>query len=170
MKRDKNIPIKNYLIVLFVSILIIIVALYARAFYINYKESKSVSSYFDVKKVNKITTKDIKYTLSEYRDAILYVGYTGSYPVYSSEKKIYKELEKNNLLDILLYLDVSNLTKDSEYVNMLKTEFKDLSSDIKDVPLIIIIKDGKPIEVLNSELEKIDYKALRNIIKKNEIE
>ena len=170
MKRDKNIPIKNYLIVLFVSILIIIVALYARAFYINYKESKSVSSYFDVKKVNKITTKDIKYTLSEYRDAILYVGYTGSYPVYSSEKKIYKELEKNNLLDILLYLDVSDLTKDSEYVNMLKTEFKDLSSDIKDVPLIIIIKDGKPIEVLNSELEKIDYKALRNIIKKNEIE
>lgn len=170
MKKDKNIPIKNYLIVLFVSILVIIITLYARAFYINYKESKSVSSYFAIKKVNKITTDDIKYTLSEYTDAILYVGYTGSYPVYSSEKKIYSELEKNNLIDILLYLDVTDLTANNEYVNILKNEFKDLSNDIKDAPLIIIIKDGKPIEVLNSELEKIDYKSLRNIIKKNEIE
>ncbi len=170
MKKEKNISIKNYLVVLFVSIVIIVVALYARAFYINYRESKSVSSYFVLKKVNKITVDDIKYTLSEYRDAILYVGYTGSSPVYASEKKIYKELEKNNLLDILLYLDVTNLVNNNEYIEILKKEFKELAADIKEAPLIIIIKDGKAIEVLNSELEKIDYKLLRKIIKRNEIE
>ena len=38
----------------------------------------------------------MEFSLSEYRDAVLYVGYTGSRSVYDMEKNIYKELEFHN--------------------------------------------------------------------------
>lgn len=166
----KQVPIKNYLVVLIVSILVIVVTLYTRAFYLNYQESKMNTSYFIDKKVNQITTSDLDYSLSEYRDVILYVSYPGSNSIYKMEKKIYKELEKNNLLDIVVYWNVSDLLDGEKYINILKNKFKNISSNIKEAPLIIIIKDGVGVEVLNSELEKIDYKALRKTIKENEIE
>jgi len=166
----KQIPIRNYFIVLVVSVVVIILTLYARAFYFSYQESKSKTSYFLDKKVNQITTDDLDYSLSEYRDAILYVSYTGNKSIYKMEKKIYSELEKNNLLDIAVYWNVSNLMENNDYINILKTKFNKLSNDIKEAPLIIIIKDGQAIEVLNSELDRIDYKELRKMIKRNEIE
>ena len=168
--EEKNIPIKNYFVVLFVSILTIIITLYVRAFYLNYQESKTNFSYFISKKVNQITTDDMEFSLSEYRDAIVYVSYTGSKSIYSMEKKIYKELEKNNLLDIVVYWNVTDLMSNNSYINILKKKFNNVSLDIKEAPLIIIIKDGNAVKVLNSELEKIDYKELRKIIKENEIE
>ena len=162
----KEIPIKNYFVVLVVSIVVIILTLYARAFYLNYQESKMNTSYFLDKKVNQITTNDLEYTLTEYRDAILYVSYTGSNSIYKMEKKIYKELEKNNLLDIVIYWNVTDIM--DNYISVLKNKFP--NANIKEAPLIIIIKDGKVAEVLNSELENIDYKELRKTIKTNEIE
>ncbi len=169
-KDEKKVPIRNYFVVLFVSVLTIIVALYVRAFYLNYQESKSNASYFVLKKVNQITTDDLNFSLSEYRNAIVYVSYTGSSSIYNMEKKIYKELEKNNLLDIVVYWNVSDLKDNNSYIDILKNKFISLKEDIKEAPLIIIVKDGEGIKVLNSELEKIDYKELRKIIKDNEIE
>lgn len=170
MKKNNNdvreIPIKKYFVVLAVSIVVIILTLYARAFYLNYQESKMNTSYFLDKKVNQITINDLEYTLTEYRDAILYVSYTGSNSIYKMEKKIYKELEKNNLLDIVIYWNVTDSM--NNYINVLRNKFP--NANIKEAPLIIIIKDGKLVEVLNSELENIDYKELRKTIKTNEIE
>ena len=85
----REIPIKNYFIVLVISIAVIILTLYTRAFYLNYQESKMNTSYFLDKKVNQITTNDLEYTLTEYRDAILYVSYTGSNSIYKMEKEDY---------------------------------------------------------------------------------
>ena len=109
--EEKQIPIKNYAIVLVVSILVILAALYARSFYVSYQSSKLNTSYFVSKKVSEIKKDDIEFSLSEYREAILYVGYTGSQSVYDMEKKIYRELEKNNLIDIVVYLNVKMQTR-----------------------------------------------------------
>ena len=42
MKKDKlrEVPIKNYYIVLIVSVLVIIITLYVRSFYLSYQASK----------------------------------------------------------------------------------------------------------------------------------
>jgi hypothetical protein len=166
----KQIPISNYIIVLVVSLLVVVLVLYLRSFYLGYQESKLNTSYFSIKKVNEITKDDIEFSLSEYRDAILYVGYTGSKSLYDTERKIYKELEKNNLIDIVVYFNATDLIENNEYLEILKKNFPELVDNINDLPLIIIIKDGKGIEVINSEFEKLDYKELRKVIKKNEIE
>ncbi len=168
--EEKQIPIKNYAIVLVVSILVILAALYARSFYMSYQASKLNTSYFVSKKVSEIKKDDIEFSLSEYREAILYVGYTGSQSVYDMEKKIYRELEKNNLIDIVVYLNATDLMEDDQYLEILQKRFPELKDEITNIPLIIIVKEGKGIEVINSELEKIDYKELRKVIKKNEIE
>lgn len=168
--EERQIPFKNYIIVLIVSVLVIIAALYARSFYMRYQASKLNISYFVSKKVNEITKDDMEFSLSEYRDAVLYVGYTGSRSVYDMEKNIYKELEKNNLIDIVVYFNATGLMENGEYLEILKKRFPELKEEINTIPLIIIVKDGKGIEVINSEFEKIDYKELRKVIKKNEIE
>lgn len=168
--EEKQIPTKNYIIVLVASILVIILTLYLRSFYLSYQATKLDVSYFSSKKISEIKKDDIEFSLSEYRDAVLYVSYTGSKPVYDTDKKIYKELEKNNLLDIVVYFNVTDLMENNEYLKILNKRFPEISKDITNPPLIIIIKDGKAIEVINSELEKIDYKELRKVIRKNEIE
>ena len=58
--EEKQIPIKNYAIVLVVSILVILAALYARSFYMSYQASKLNTSYFVSKKVSEIKKDDYR--------------------------------------------------------------------------------------------------------------
>ena len=58
MKKEelREVPIKNYYIVLLVSILVIIAVLYIRSFYLSYQASKINNSVFYDKSINQMNT------------------------------------------------------------------------------------------------------------------
>ena len=123
--KKKEIPSKNYIIVITVTILVILLMIFIRSFYLNYKSSKLSESIFSSQTVNQIHMDDFDFAIREVTDSILYVSYTGSNEVYSMEKKLYKELENNNLLDKIIYLDVTKYAKNNKYINILKNKFSE---------------------------------------------
>ena len=86
----KKIPNKNYYVVLVVSIIVIIVTLYVRSFYLNYINNYKNSSVFYDKTISQVNIDDLKYAVNETSESFLYIGFTGDRKVYNLEKKIYK--------------------------------------------------------------------------------
>ena len=86
------------------------------------------------------------------------------------EKKLYKELENNDLLDKIIYLDITKYTKGNKYINILKNKFPNIDNEINSAPMFIYIKDGAAVEAMSSEIKMIDYKTLNRLVNKYEIE
>ena len=163
---DKKIPTRNYFIVLVVSILVIIACLYLRTFYLTYRNNKLSTSVFSNQKIKQINTKDINFALTETGDVLLYVSYTGNNDIYNSEKKMYEILEKKELLDDIIYWNVSDYGDSTDYIATLKKQFPNIKDEITNAPLLIYIKDGEAVEAMSSELKTIDYKVLNKMIEK----
>ncbi len=168
--KKKDIPRKNYYIVIAVTILVVLLMIFVRSFYLSYKSSKLSDSIFSNKIVNQINMDDFDFAIAEISDAILYVSYTGSNEIYSMEKKLYKEIEKNNLTDKIIYLDVTKYNKNNKYVKTLRDKFSSIANEINSAPLFIYIKDGQAVEAMSSEFRMVDYKTLDKLVDKYEIE
>ena len=167
---DKKIPARNYFIVLVVSILVIIVSLYLRTFYLTYKNNKLNTSVFLDQKVKQINTKDADFALTETGDVLLYVSFTGNDEIYNNEKKMYNILEKKDLLDDFIYWNVVDYGDKTDYLVTLKEKFPNIKDQITRAPLLIYIKDGEAQEAMSSELKYINYKVLNKMIEKYGIE
>lgn len=168
--KKKDIPRKNYYIVIAVTILVVLLMIFVRSFYLSYKSSKLSNSIFSNKIVNQIHMDDFDFAIAEISDAILYVSYTGSNEIYSMEKRLFKEIENNNLTDKIIYLDVTKYNKNNKYIKTLRDKFPNIDNEINSAPLFIYIKDGQAVEAMSSEFRMVDYKTLDKLVDKYEIE
>lgn len=166
----KKISSKNYVIVLIVSVLVIALTLYIRSFYLSYELYKTNNSVFIDKSVNQMNTEDFDFALTEVSEAILYVSYTGSSELYDIEKRLYREMEKKDLISKVIYWNITEFKGNDEYLKMLKEHFPEVKDEITTSPLLIYIKDGKAVEAISSELKTIDYIAFDKLVDKYEIE
>ena len=166
----KKISSKNYVIVLIVSVLVIALTLYVRSFYLSYELYKTNNSVFIDKSVNQMNTEDFDFALTEVSEAILYVSYTGSSELYDIEKRLYREMEKKDLISKVIYWNVTDFKGNDEYLKMLKEHFPEVKDEITTSPLLIYIKDGKAVEAMSSELKMVDYKTLNKLVDKYGIE
>lgn len=167
-KNRKNIPSRNYFIVIVVSVLVMVVVLYTRSFYLNYKASKVNESVFSNHKINQINDDDFNYALRETSsEMILYVSYTGSSEINSIENKLFREIEKKGLTDKIIYW---NVTDNKNYLETLRSRFPEIKDQINNAPLFMYIKDGKGIEAMSSELKNVDYKVFNKLVSKYNIE
>ena len=167
-KEEKIIPKKNYLIVIIVSILVVIITLYVRSFYLNYQANNMNTSIFESKSINQINIEDIDYAVNETTDGILFVSYNGEGTINIMERRLYKEIEKNNLNDRILYL---NITENKElYLDVLRNKFPIFASNMKKAPMFLYIKNGECVEVIDSSSEMINYRTLNSLLSKYEIE
>ena len=161
---DRKIPLRNYFLVLTVSILVIILTLYVRTFYLSYKSYSEGNSYFNYRKVNEITKDDFDFILSEAADNILYVNY-GSKKTYSLERKLYRALEKNDLIDKVIYWNIKDYVKNDKYMEILQNRFTNITT--YEAPLLIIINNGEAKRAIKVTDELVKDKNLKEIIEGN---
>lgn len=166
-KEVKEVPAKNYVIVLVVSILVVIVTLYIRSFYLNYQANNAKTSVFE-KNNSQINIEDVEYAVNETTDGFLFVSYNGDATIAIMEKQLYKEIEKNDLNDKILYLNITD-NKDM-YLESLRKKFPDFKADINKAPILIYIRDGKAVKVVDSSKKLIGPKTLNSLLSKYEIE
>ena len=167
-KEVKKIPAKNYVIIIIVSILVVVITLYVRSFYLNYQANNMNTSIFESKSINQINIDDIDYAVNETTDGIIFVSYNGEGMISMMEKRLYKEIEKNNLNDKILYL---NITENKElYLKTLKNKFPIFAANIKKAPMLMYIKNGECVEVIDSSSEMISFRTLNSLLSKYEIE
>ena len=162
----REIPKKNYYIVAIVSIIVIALTLWVRVLYLNYVNNKVENGIFYNKAINQINTDDFDFALGEANEAIMYVSYTGNKDIKKMEKKLYKEIEDKNLLDRIIYWDVTNLLENNEYITILANKFPNIELDINKAPMLIYIVDGKAVDVIDSSNKLIDYETLNELVNK----
>jgi hypothetical protein len=164
--NNREIPKKNYYIVAVVSVLVIALTLYVRVLYLNYVNNKVENGIFYNKAINQINTDDFDFALGEANEAIMYVSYTGSKDIKKMEKRLYKEIENKNLLDRIIYWDVTNLLENDKYIAILAEKFPNIELDINKAPMLIYIVDGKAVDVIDSSNKLIDYETLNELVNK----
>ena len=168
-KSEKKVTFRNYFLTLVVSVLVVAIAIYLRAFYVNYNSDLVQSSVFG-DKLSEINFNELDYTLPESGNIILYVGYNGNKEIYNIEKRLLKEIEKKSLTEKVIYLNVSDYKKGEEYSSMLKKHFSNISNEITYAPMFIYVENGEAIEAMSSELKLVDYKVFNKLVEKYELE
>ena len=164
-KNDRKITLRNYFIVLMVTILTITIVLYTRKFITDYNENINNISILE-DNTQSINISDLDYIIPETKDAIIYVSYKGNKEINSVEKKLYNKIKNTIIKEKIMYLDVSDYLDNSRYISVLRDKFKNIENEINTAPIFIYIKDGKAVEAMSSELKIVDYNVLKELEEK----
>lgn len=132
----KDIPKKNYAILMLLLVITVLVTLYIFKSYSNRnRELSNMYKYLDV-----ITYKDFNVYITENPDIILYVGnkYDLNYEDFNT--KLINKIEKSGLKYKFVYMNVNN-----KIINEINKEYR-VKLSISNVPYLISFLEGKIIK------------------------
>ena len=149
----KKIPVKNYIILGLVIIIMFVLILYIRGWYITYR------NYYNDNSVIKEVTHEINideissYTI-ESQKFILYTSSGQNGSIRDFESNLKKIIQKLDISDDVLYLNLDSVDAYNFSLNLKKkySGSKDINSKItgKSVATFYVFIDGKIVSVLNN--------------------
>ena len=159
----KKIPTKNYVILVGIAILIICACF---AFYNVYNEVKDNNISSSPLSTHQVLYEDLTDTTVEMNaDTLLLVSYVQDEEVHNNEKAIRKMLNKKNLLDNVLYLDVTEHKEQENFIEELNKTLK-LEDNLKidKIPAIVYYKDGIPTITIDSKNHLVNVGDFEHVI------
>lgn len=165
MKKEKEIPLKNYILLSIVLILTIVVVIYFFMWKNTYEKSKLQTPILD-DYLLVINYNELNNYLVENKDAIIYISKLNDESIRLFENKFKNIINKNNLNNKILYLD---LTEELKETNIVKKINKKYGKEMTEVPTIVIIKDGKISSYYNIKENKYNIKLLEKYLEKEDV-
>lgn len=159
MKKEKEIPFKNYIILAVILIFTILLVVYLFNWQSIYQKNKLQEPILD-KYLMVINYNELDDYLVENKEAIVYVSVLNDEKIRMFENKFKNLIIKNDLNNKILYL---NLTNESVEIN------KKYLSNLSGVPTLIIFDEGKVVESYSIKDNNYDIKAFEKFLKKEEI-
>lgn len=159
----KKIPPKNYVILFGIAVLIICGCL---AFYNVYNEVKDNNISTSPLSTNQLLYEDLSDNTEELNeDTFLLISYVQDEDVHNNEKAIRKLLNKKNLLDNVLYLDVTDYKDQDNFIDDLNQTLK-LEDNLKitKIPAVIYYKEGVPTTIIDSKDHLLNEGDFEHII------
>ena len=146
---ERKIPKKNYIIYAIIVVVTLALVLYMNEWYKAYKQKQLDESYI-AKHINEVNYEEFKYISRENPNLIIYIGKTNCKECIKLEKNLYKIIDKNELKDEMIFLNVTAL----DNINRLSDYSREELNLNYNVPSIAILKDSKITDVLNSNENK----------------
>lgn len=165
MKKEKEIPLKNYILLSIVLILTIVVVIYFFLWKNTYEKSKLQTPILD-DYLLVINYNELNNYLVENKDAIIYISKLNNENIRLFENKFKNIINKNNLNNKILYLDLTEVLKEN---NIVKEINKKYGKEMTEVPTIVIIKDGKISSSYNIKENKYNIKLLEKYLEKEDV-
>ncbi len=165
MKKEKEIPLKNYILLSIVLILTIVVVIYFFLWKNTYEKNKLQTPILD-DYLLVINYNELNNYLVENKDAIIYVSKLNDESIRLFENKFKNIINKNNLNNKILYLDLTEELKEN---NIVKEINKKYGKEMTEVPTIVIIKDGKISSSYNIKENKYNIKLLEKYLEKEDV-
>lgn len=159
MKKEKEIPFKNYIILAVILIFTILLVVYLFNWQSIYQKNKLQEPILD-KYLMVINYNELDDYLVENKEAIVYVSVLNDEKIRMFENKFKNLIIKNDLNNKVLYL---NLTNESVEIN------KKYLSNLSEVPTLIIFDEGKVVESYSIKDNNYDIKVFEKFLKKEEI-
>lgn len=165
----RNVPTKNYIIVVGLVILILCACFATFAIVRAIEENNLKTSPLASNK--EVLYTDFKNSTKEMdADTFLVISYTRDKNVYKNEKAIKKALLKHNLLNNVTYLDVTENRDTEDVVSVINKQLKlDKELEVKVLPALIFYKDGKAIKTVDSKDSLLNADAFEQIIDEHEL-
>ncbi|MBQ3021445.1 MAG: hypothetical protein IJD92_04415 [Bacilli bacterium] len=162
MKKDRVVPKKNYVILLFMITIIVILTFIIFDLNSKYTSSKLESSYLSGY-IPEITLNEVNNVLSEPEsEMFILITETNNKDVYNFENGLKKVIKKYDLVNNFIYIDYlknNNLNK----INLL------FDSNIKAVPAIIYLKDGKFVKNIDSSESFLNAGEFEKLLEEYEL-
>lgn len=168
MKKEKNIPLKNYIILAVVLILSIILVIYFYMWYNAYEESKLNTMIMD-KYLQVINYNELNNYLVENKDAVIYSSVLEDQKIRHFEKKFKNIIIKNSLNNDILYLDLTEELKDKNITKDIKETYNINNQDIANTPSIMIFKDGNLYSIYNIKDNNYNINNLIDYLEEEDI-
>ena len=165
MKKEKEIPLKNYILLSIVLILTIVVVINLFLWKNTYEKNKLQTPILD-DYLLVINYNELNNYLVENKDAIIYVSKLNDESIRLFENKFKNIINKNNLNNKILYL---NLTEELKENNIVKEINKKYGKEMTEVPTIVIIKDGKISSSYNIKENNYNIKLLEKYLGKEDL-
>ena len=147
---NKEIPIKNYIILGTIIIITLLVAIYLFSWYRQYTDNK-VSEPVITNTLREVEYNNLNTVLKERDVLIMYMCTTDEDICRSFEKKFASYVKDNNLTEESVYLNLGYSSYENGLLDKVYSNYK--SDDLKKVysyPTLLIFNQGKIVDVLSS--------------------
>jgi hypothetical protein len=159
MKEERNIPLKNYIILSIILLISIIVVIYFYMwygeFYSNKNNTPIMNNYFNVINYNELDT-----YLVENNYVVIYASVLQDEKIRSFEKKFRKIVEEYSLNNRIIYLDLTEQYNDKKLYESILNKYNFLN-----MPCIIIFKDGIINDIYSISDRNYDINLLLNYLR-----
>lgn len=154
MKRE--IPKKNYVIVFLMAIVVMGLVFYLAKLYTNAnlnKKSSLMSEY-----LFNVTLEEMNNYLLENPNIIIYWANNEDLTNEKFEKQLKKYIVKNNLQKNFVFVNTNNISsKQIETISNKYLSDKIKNINLKTMPTLLIVEDGKIVEVIYTYEQEIKY-------------
>ena len=161
----KEIPLKNYILLSIVLILTIVVVTYFFMWENTYEKSRLQTPILD-DYLLVINYNELNNYLVENKDVIIYVSELNNENIRLFENKFKNIINKNNLNNKILYLDLTKELKENDIVREINQKY---GKEMTEVPSIIIIKYGKISSSYNIKENSYNVKLLEKYLEKEAV-
>ena len=151
-KNKKEIPIKNYIILITLFVCTILILYFITEKYESYKEyEKKTPVIADT--LHEISTDEIFHYVTENPNVVLYMCVASDDVCRDYETSLKKLVKKEGLEDSITYINLTNTNID-EFVSNFNNQYKYKKSLTTSYPAFVIIKDNEIIDILQGTNEK----------------
>lgn len=167
-RNNREIPVKNYIIVLAIFIVSFILIILGAKWYKNYREYQLtipvISGY-----INEVSDEEIENYLLENRDTMLYIGASDDNNCRSLEKDLKNFIKKYNLRDQIVYIDLNKISDKDEFVSKFNSKYA-TNKKINKYPAFAIIQNGQIIDVVSkTKSQSLDIDDIEQLLEEYEL-
>ena len=160
---EKNISLKNYIILTFILFFSIFISVYFYMWYDVYQMNKLsipiMDKYFSV-----INYNELENYLVENKDTVVYVSVLENNTIRIFEREFLDSINDYSLKNSILYMDLTHELKNDSIVNHLNKKY-----NLYNVPSIIIFEDGNVEDIYDISSNFYDVNNLISFLKKEEV-
>ena len=169
--KEKGIPVKSYVIYGVIVVITLLIVFYLNEWYKAYKVNELNESYI-AKYVNEVNYDEFNNYVLENPDGIIYIGITNCEECINVEKKLYDVVNKNGLKDQLIFLNLTSVSRNNNYLNDVKNKYysENVTTPLESLPAIAVFKDRKIVDILvTSDDDTIDKGDITKLLEGQEI-
>lgn len=144
--NEREIPLKNYIILGLVILLTLGLVYYFYLWYITYEESKLNETIMD-RYLEVINYNELNDYIVENRNAMIYTSVLEDNNIRKFEIKFKNIVVKNALKDKILYMDMTDIFKNKIKYTELRNSYQINNYNITNVPCILVFKDAKLVDI-----------------------
>lgn len=167
-RNNKEIPTKNYVIVIVIFIISFILIILGANWYKNYREYQLtipvISGY-----INEIGEQELDNYLFENHDTLLYIGTSEDNNCRSLEKELKDFIKKHNLRDQIIYINLNNVENKDSFISNFNDKYA-TKEKIDNYPTFIIIQNGKILDFISkSNNQKLYIDDIEQLLEEYEL-